>query len=63
MGSQTIRLGRIFGLEIGFNWSLLPFFLLVAWTMATEVLPSGAPGLSSTEYWVAGVLGTIIFYA
>ncbi len=63
MGSQTIRLGRLFGLEIGFNWSLLPFFLLVAWTMATEVLPSGAPGLSSTEYWVAGVVGTVVFYA
>ncbi len=63
MGSQTIRLGRLFGLEIGFNWSLLPFFLLVAWTMATEVLPSGAPGLSSTEYWIAGVLGTFVFYA
>ncbi len=63
MGSQTIRLGRLFGLEIGFNWSLLPFFLLVAWTMATEVLPSGAPGLSSTGYWIAGVLGTVVFYA
>lgn len=63
MGNQTIRLGRLFGLEIRCNWTLLLIFLLIAWTMATSVLPLTAPGQSSLAYWVAGVVGAVIFYS
>lgn len=63
MGNQTIRLGRLFGLEIRCNWTLLLIFLLIAWTMATSVLPVTAPGQSSLAYWVAGVVGAVIFYS
>ncbi len=63
MGNQTIRLGRILGLEISFNWSLLLFFGLIAWTMASDVLPAGAPGQSTVAYWEAGFIGALVFYA
>ena len=36
--TPSIRLGRIFGIEVGFNWSLIFVFALVAWTLATTVL-------------------------
>lgn len=63
VSNQTIRLGRIFGLEISCNWTLLLIFVLIAWTMASSVLPATAPGQSTLAYWVAGVAGTVIFYA
>ncbi len=58
----SFRLGRVFGIEIGVNWSVLVFFALIAWTLATEVLPSEAPHQSTAAYWLAGIAGGIIFY-
>ncbi len=61
--TPTIRLGRLFGVEIGFNWSLIFIFVLIAWTLATSVLPQDVPGLGQAAYWVAGAAGAIVFYA
>src|SRR5216683_3044166 len=62
MGS-SIRLGRIFGIEIGINWSLVFVFALISWTVATEVLPLDVPGQPALAYWVAGATGSVAFYA
>ncbi|MHB1501380.1 MAG: site-2 protease family protein [Candidatus Dormibacteria bacterium] len=62
MTNQTIRLGRIFGLEISCNWTLLLIYLVIAWTMATSVLPVAAGGQSTLAYWVAGLVGAALFY-
>jgi Zn-dependent protease/predicted transcriptional regulator len=61
--TPTIRLGRLFGIEIGFNWSLVFIFVLIAWTLATGVLPQDVPGQGQVTYWVAGAAGAIVFYA
>src|SRR5712691_3663385 len=61
--ASSIRLGRIFGIEIGINWSLVFVFALITWTVATEVLPIDVPGRPALAYWVAGVAGSIAFYA
>ena len=61
--NQPIRLGRIFGIEIRFNWTLVLIYLLIAWTMATTVLPQAAPHQASWAYWVSGLVGALIFYA
>lgn len=60
--SEQVRIGRIFGIEVGFNWSLLVIFWLVAWTLAGGYLPSAAPGYSVAEYWVAGTVGALLFF-
>lgn len=60
--NPTLRLGRIFGIEVGFNWSLVFVFILVAWSLAT-VLPGQVPGRPTVEYWTAGVIGAVAFYA
>src|SRR5260370_2689211 len=59
----SIRLGRVFGIEIGINWSLVFVFAFITWTIATEVLPIDVPGQGALAYWVAGVVGSIAFYA
>ncbi len=61
--TPTIRLGRLFGIEIGFNWSLIFIFALVTWTLATDVLPVDVKGQGAPAYWVAAAAGAIAFYA
>ncbi|HEY4889395.1 MAG TPA: site-2 protease family protein [Candidatus Dormibacteraeota bacterium] len=60
--APTIRLGRLFGIEIGFNWSLFFVFVLIAWTLAAGVLPQDVPGQGLVAYWAAGAAGAIVFY-
>ncbi len=61
--ASSIRLGRIFGIEVGINWSLVFVFALISWTVATEVLPIDVPGQPALSYWVAGAAGSVAFYA
>ena len=61
--TPTIRLGRLLGIEIGFNWSLIFIFALIDWTLAVGFLPGAAPGHSELTYWFVGSLGAVLFYA
>ena len=59
---STIRLGKVFGIEIGFNWSLLFVFALVSWSLAATVLPRDVPNQSAAAYWITAVIGAVVFY-
>ena len=63
--APSIRIGRLFGIDIGVNWSLIFIFALIAWTLATQFLPlpTVAPGQPALAYWVAGAAGALAFYA
>src|SRR5437899_3536189 len=61
--TSSIRLGRLFGIDIGANWSLVFVFALIAWTLANQVLPVDVPGQPALAYWVAGAVGAVAFYA
>jgi len=60
--SPSIRLGRLFGIEIGANWSLIFIFALYTWSLATTTLPGLAPGHSSATYWAVAAAGAVLFY-
>ncbi|HEY3194084.1 MAG TPA: site-2 protease family protein [Candidatus Dormibacteraeota bacterium] len=60
--ASSIRLGRLFGIEIGFNWSLIFIFALITWTLATQVLPGLTKGEGALSYWIVGAIGAILFY-
>src|SRR5260370_4562183 len=60
--TPSIRLGRLFGIEIGFNWSLIFIFALVTWTLATPALPANASGHAALVYWAVAVVGAFLFY-
>src|SRR6202011_3499444 len=59
---STIRLGKVFGIEIGLNWSLIFVFALVSWSLAATVLPRDVPNQSADAYWITAVIGAIVFY-
>lgn len=60
---QSIRLGRIAGIPVGINWSVLVIFLLIAWELAELVLPGYVPNSGTTTYWVVGIATTALFFA
>ena len=60
--TPSIRLGRIFGIEVGFNWSLIFIFALITWSLATQVLNVDVPGYADATYWVIGAAGAVLFY-
>ncbi len=59
----SVRLGRIAGVEVGFNWSLLVIAVLLAVGLASGRFPSDAPGYSGAEYAIAGLITAIAFLA
>lgn len=61
--APSIRLGRILGIEIGVNWSVIFVFALVTWTLATNILPVDAPGRGTYTYWVVAIVGAVLFLA
>ena len=59
----SVRLGRIGGIEVGFNWSLLVIAALLAAGLAGSRFPADAPGYTNVEYAIAGVVTAIAFLA
>ena len=61
--NESLSLGRIAGIHVGVNWSLLVVAALIAWSIATGILPSATPGQTSAAYWTAGVLSAFVYFA
>ena len=61
--NENLSLGRIFGIHVGLNWSLLVVAALIAWSLATSLLPAASPGQTSSAYWTAGVISAFVFLA
>jgi Zn-dependent protease/CBS domain-containing protein len=59
---SSFRLGRIAGIEIGFHYSWLLAFGLIAWSLARGFFPQSYPGWSLTTYWVTGVLAALFLF-
>lgn len=51
----TIRLGRIAGVQIDVDWSVLIIFALVTFGLAAGRFPTLFPGLDPMPYLVAGL--------
>src|ERR1700687_1353231 len=61
--NENLSLGRIAGIHVCLNWSLLVVAALIAWSLATGILPSAAPGYASGAYWTAGAVSAAVFLA
>lgn len=60
---DSIKLGRLGGVKVGANWSILVLVALVAYALATSSLPAGAPGHSRLAYWTAGAAAAFALLA
>ncbi len=59
---RDIPLGRIAGIKVGMNVSVLLIAGLNAWVLADNNFPIQVPGLTTTDYWVAGVVAALAFF-
>ncbi len=59
---RDIPLGRLFGVKVGMNVTVLFVAGLYTWILADSAFPREVPGLTSTAYWVAGASGALLFF-
>jgi Zn-dependent protease len=60
--NDSFRLGRLRGISIGVHWSVLFIAGLLAWGLATRILPTAAAGQPVAAYWAAGILVAGMFF-
>jgi Zn-dependent protease/CBS domain-containing protein len=60
---DTFTLGRIFGIKVGVNWSVLVILALIAGGLAGTALPHEDPGHEHSVYWAYGVATAVVFLA
>lgn len=53
---DSFKLGRIGGVPVGANWSLLALGATVAYILASRELPVSVAHYSGTAYWLAGIV-------
>lgn len=58
---QSVRLGRVAGIEIGANWSALVIAVLLGYGLTSTVLPAGAPGQGLVAYLLVAAVVSVLF--
>lgn len=59
---SSIRLVRLFGIDIGVHYSWLFIFGLVAYSLAEGYFPDAYPDWSTLTYWVTGVIAAVLLF-
>jgi Zn-dependent protease/predicted transcriptional regulator len=63
MRPKAIKLLKIAGIQISFDYSWLLVFGLVLFSMSAGYFPRYYPGHASLTYWLAGAIATFFFFA
>jgi Zn-dependent protease/predicted transcriptional regulator len=59
MFGRKIKLFKIFGFEVGIDWSWILLAILIAWSLSVGLFPFQYKNLSSQTYWMMGMVGTL----
>jgi Zn-dependent protease len=58
---HSLRIGRVYGIELRVDWSVVVIFWLLTWDFAAFAFPSVAPGYSTGAYWAVAIVATGVF--
>ncbi|WP_431911361.1 site-2 protease family protein [Micromonospora carbonacea] len=58
----SFRIGRIAGVPVGVNWSVLVIFGLIAWGLAGSQFPRSYPDRPTWAYVLAGLSAAVVFF-
>ncbi len=58
----SFGLGRIAGVPVGVNWSVLVIFALIWWGLSANLFPASYPGRSVVAYVFAGLAAAVVFF-
>jgi Zn-dependent protease/CBS domain-containing protein len=61
--NASLTLGRISGIRVSVNWSWLVVFVLIVWSLASEVFPAQNPGFSDAAYLAMAIVAALLFFA
>ncbi|HEX6969527.1 MAG TPA: site-2 protease family protein [Micromonosporaceae bacterium] len=59
----SLPLGRIAGVPVGVNWSVLVIFVLIAFGLTATLLPNAYPGYPAWAYLLVGISAAFVFFA
>ncbi|MBW3578227.1 MAG: site-2 protease family protein [Actinobacteria bacterium] len=59
---ESLRLGRIAGVAVGINWSVLAIFALIWFVLSAGRFPAAYPEQSTVTYVVAGGVAAVLFF-
>jgi Zn-dependent protease/CBS domain-containing protein len=57
-----VRLGRVAGVTVGIDWSVLFIFVLITFSLAAGRFPALFPGLDPIAYLIAGLGAGVVFF-
>ncbi|MDE1826753.1 MAG: site-2 protease family protein [Thaumarchaeota archaeon] len=61
---MSFQIGQIKGIGIRLHFTLIITFILIDWTLATYFMPDYVKGLTSSDYWLMGSIGTgLLFFS
>ncbi|PYQ14709.1 MAG: hypothetical protein DMF80_11635 [Acidobacteria bacterium] len=60
--SGSLRIGRVFGVELRVHFSWLIVFALVTWTLATGYFPAYHPDLPAASYWAKALVAALLLF-
>jgi Zn-dependent protease/CBS domain-containing protein len=58
----SFRLGKVAGVPVAVNWSVLVIFVLLAGGLSVGQFPRVYPGQPGWAYWLAGIAAAIVFF-
>ena len=59
----SLRIGKIFGIEIYIHFSWLIIVVLLTWSLAVGLFPALYHGWSAITYWLLGFIAAILLFA
>lgn len=59
---MSLKVGRLFGVDIRLHYSWFLIFALLAWSLASGYLPYGYPGQSDVFYWGVGAVSAAMLF-
>lgn len=59
---NSIKLARIFGVDVGVHWSWIFIFFIVTYSFAGGILDHFYPEWSDAQLWIAGAVVSIVFF-
>jgi Zn-dependent protease/CBS domain-containing protein len=58
----SLQIAKVKGIPIRLHFTLVIVFFLIAWTLASRLMPETYPGINSAFYWIMGIVGAIILF-
>jgi Zn-dependent protease/predicted transcriptional regulator len=59
---MSLQIFTIKKIPIKLHFTLIIVFFLISWTLATGFMPHYYPSLTTSQYWIMGVIGAIILF-